>query len=190
MSPSSVVWVSIALRNVMKNYFRILLVVSSITGAAQCCGSAPAHAGQEIVLTSDQTQMLKLAEPPVTVIVGNPAIADVTTEGSTLYFHPRGYGLTNIIALDEKGRKLGSYLVRVIFEDSYSVSMYAPGGRETFSCRRDCEPSMRIGDRPEFFSLYSSQLSGKNSLARSQALGEDLLRPTSTTTSTTYANGQ
>lgn len=125
--------------------------------------------------------------PPSTVVVGNPAVADVTTDGALIYFHPRGYGLTNVIVLDSDGHKLGDYVVRVIFEDSYSVSMYSPAGRKTFSCRRDCEPMMRIGDTSSFFSGYSQQVSEKNSLATSQALGEN--DQTSSTTTFIAAKG-
>lgn len=138
-----------------------------------------AQAAQQMVLVADQTQIVKLPEAPVTLVVGNPAVADVTTEGRTLFFHPRGFGLTNVVALDDKGRKLADYQVRVVYEDSLSVSLYGPEGRETFSCRKDCEPVMRIGDQPGFFRGYSAQVLSKNSVAASQALGEDLFpRPT------------
>lgn len=138
-----------------------------------------AQAAQQMVLVADQTQIVKLPETPATIVVGNPAVTDITTEGSTMFFHPRGFGVTNVIALDDKGRKLADYVVRVVFEDSYSVSMYSPGSRETYSCRKDCEPMMRIGDEPGFFRNSSSQLLGKNAAAASQAFGEDLFpRPT------------
>lgn len=143
---------------------------------------APAYAAQEIVLISDQSQIIKLPQAPATLIVGNPSVADVTTEGNSLFFHPRGYGLTNVLALDAAGRKLGDYLVRVIYEDSYSVSMYDPRGRRTYSCRRDCEPTMRIGDTQDFFGAYAGQVSGKNGLALGQSWGEDMQAPVAVTT--------
>ena len=141
----------------------------------------PAQAAQEIVLMADQSQIMKLPQPPATLVVGNPSIADVTIDGNSLFFHPRGYGLTNVLALDAKGRKLGDYLVRVIYDDSYSVSMYDPAGRQTYSCRRDCEPTLRIGDERNFFTDYTTQASGKNNLASGQAMGEDLLTPPTVT---------
>lgn len=164
----------------MSEYFRIQRIAVAL-GALACLVQPPAaQAAQQLVLVADQTQILKLPEPPATVVVGNPAVADVTTEGNVLFFHPRGFGLTNVVALDPKGRKLGDYMVRVVFEDSFSVSMYGPESRQTFSCRKDCEPVMRIGDQPAFFRDYASQVSGKNAVAAGQALGEDLFpRPTS-----------
>ena len=171
----------------MIEYLRILrigIMLILIAGAVQ---SQAALAAQQLVLVSDQTQIVKLPEAPATVVVGNPAIADVTTEGSSLFFHPRGFGVTNVLALDAEGKKLADYQVRVVFEDSYSVSMYAPGGRETFSCRKDCEPMMRIGDSTGFLTDYAAQVIAKNNLASRQAMGEyDGLQARSSTVITTY----
>lgn len=175
------------MRNQMIEYLRILrfgILPLLLAGILQ---GQSAQAAQQLVLVSDQTQILKLPEAPATVVVGNPAIADVTTEGSSLFFHPRGFGVTNVLALDAEGKKLADYQVRVIFEDSYSVSMYAPGGRETFSCRRDCEPMMRIGDTTGFLTDYAAQVIAKNNLASRQAMGEyDGLQSRSSTVITTY----
>lgn len=164
----------------MKIYFRIQRIVGALALLAWLTHSPAANAAQQLVLVADQTQIVKLPESPSTVVVGNPSVADVTTEGNLLLFHPRGFGLTNVIALDNRGRKLADYQVRVVFEDTYSVSMYGPGGRQTYSCRKDCEPMMRIGDDAGFSGGYSAQVTEKNSLAQRQVWGEDLLaRPTS-----------
>jgi hypothetical protein len=169
------------LRKFMSVYFKILRITAGPLLAAQLAGS-PAQAAQQLVLVSDQTQIIKLPVSPATIVVGNPAVADVTTEGSSMFFHPRGFGLTNVIALDDEGKKIGDYLVRVVFEDSYSVSMYGPGGRQTFSCRKDCEAMMRLGDGTGFIEDYSKQFQLKNSLARGQALGDILTTQDSTNT--------
>lgn len=175
------------LRSQMIEYLRILRFgIMPVLVAVILQGQA-ARAAQQLVLVSDQTQIVKLPEAPATVVVGNPAIADVTTEGSSLFFHPRGFGVTNVLALDAEGKKLADYQVRVVFEDSYSVSMYAPGGRETYSCRRDCEPMMRLGDDTGFLTNYAAQVSAKNNLASHQAMGEyDGLQPRGSTVITTY----
>lgn len=141
--------------------------------AALACVAAPAaHAAQQIVLVNDQAQIVTLAEAPSTVIVGNPAIADVTTEGRLLFFHPRGFGATNVIALDPDGKKLGDYIVNIVYDDHYTVSMYTPSGRATLNCPKDCEPTMRIGDTKDYFDLYNTQAGDKNTLAKTQAMGE------------------
>ncbi len=165
-------------------YLRILHIIAIILVIT---GLAPgqARAAQEIVLISDQSKIIKLPVAPATVLIGNPSVADVTTDGRSLFFHPRGFGLTNVVALDGDGRKLGDYLVRVIFEDSYSVSIYAPDGRKTLSCRKDCEPTLRIGDNQDYSGSYIAQAGGKNSLAANQAMGEDMSVPGAATVLTT-----
>lgn len=165
----------------MRIFLSYYLILLSILATSMAMTPGTARAAQEIVLTADQSQMMKLPQSPATLVVGNPSVADVTIDGNTLFFHPRGYGLTNVLALDAKGRKLGDYLVRVIYDDSYSVSMYGPAGRQTYSCRRDCEPTLRIGDEKNFFTDYTSQASGKNTLASGQAMGEDMLTPPTVT---------
>jgi Pilus formation protein N terminal region len=143
----------------MRYYLRNIGILKSCLLALAL--STDAQAAQEIVLVSDQSQIVKLPEIPTTVLVGNPAIADITIEGKSMFVHPKGYGLTNILALDQDGKKLGDYQVRVIYEDSYSVSMYGPEGRQTYTCRKDCEPTVRIGDVNEYFSTNIGQVIGQ-----------------------------
>lgn len=157
----------------------ILSVLCWATISLSDAGSA--FAAQEIVLIGGQSQLVSLPEEPVTLVVGNPAIADITIEGKTLFVHPRAYGVTNLIAMDAQGKKLGDYLVRTIYDDSYGVAMYSPSGRKSYSCRKDCEPVMRIGDTKDSFENFASQARAQNSLAASQALGEELMVPTNNT---------
>lgn len=165
----------------MRKYSELLVYVSLVVLTAVTV-ARPVLAAEQIVLTSDQSQLVRLKEAPGTIIVGNPSIADVTTDGKTMFFHPRGYGVTNVLVLDIAGKKLGDYLVRIVYEDSDSVAMYGPGGRMTYSCRRDCEPIMRIGDNAGFFDGYQAQVRSKNSLAAGQAMGEELFSTRQTAT--------
>lgn len=161
----------------MTLFLRILAFCSA---EAMCFGlgmSATAQAAQEIVLNTDRSQIITLDKAPATLVLGNPSVADVTLNGNTLYLHPRGYGVTNLILLDDNGKKTGDYVLRVIFEDAYSVSMYSPGGRRTYSCRKDCEPTLQVGDNPGFFGQYISQAGAKNGFTAGQALGDNMRPP-------------
>lgn len=174
------------LRSGLKNYLKLLAFCAGLVVGGWSC---PALSATEIVLVADQSSLVRLPKTPATVIVGNPAVADVTMDGSTLFLHPKAYGLTNVVVLDDMGKKLGDYLVRVIFDDRYSVSMFSPQGRETYTCPKNCEPTLRIGDESEFFNDFQSQAQSKNSLAGTQAMGEDLLVPRTTTVITTSSTG-
>ena len=158
------------LRHAFLQYSRILAIGAGIF-AGVVTATQQASAAQEIVLTADQSKVMTLPVPPATIVVGNPAIADVTTDGNTLLFHPRAFGVTNVLALDGNGRRLADYVVRVIFDDSYSVTMYEPGIRETYTCRNNCETTIRIGDEKNYYELFTSQSQGKFDLATKQAGG-------------------
>lgn len=156
----------------MRHYLRILAIFAMCLTGCGVAGAGKALAANEIVLNSDQSQILNLSKAPSTILLGNPSVADVTINGTSLYLHPRGYGVTNLIVLDEAGTKMGDYVLRVVYEDPYSVSMYSPSGRQTYSCRKDCEPTLQVGDEQQHFSNYQSQVRGKTGFATSQALGD------------------
>lgn len=158
-----------------------VILFSALTFAA-----SPALAAQEVILLADQSQIITLSQAPATLLVGNPAIANVTTDGRSLFLHPRAYGLTNVVALDADGNKLGEYLVRVIYEDSYGVSMYSPLGRNTYTCVKDCEPALRLGDGLDHFTTFTAETISKNKLAIDQATADDVSRTPPAVNSTTY----
>lgn len=165
---------------------RILLLHVGILASALTVSANSALAAQEVVLLADQSQIVMLPQAPATLLVGNPAIANVTTDGRSMFLHPRAYGLTNVIALDSDGKKLGEYLVRVIYQDSYGVSMYSPLGRQTYTCLKDCEPALRIGDGLDHFSIFTAESISKNKLAIDQATADDTSRTPPSVNSTTY----
>ena len=167
----------------------ILPVMTGILLTALISLESPAMATEEVILLADQSQIITLSQVPATLLVGNPAIANVTTDGRSLFLHPRAYGLTNVVALDADGNKLGEYLVRVIYQDGYGVSMYSPRGRETYTCLKDCEPVLRLGDGLDHFGNFLAETLSKNKLAIDQATADDTSRTPPTVNSTTYYGG-
>ncbi len=79
--------------------------------------AAPAAASGEDILriTVDQAQVAKLPANTSTVIIGNPAIADVTTlkNNAGMVVTGKGYGRTNLIALDANGNLLDEMQIHV-----------------------------------------------------------------------------
>ena len=175
------------LRHAFLKYSRILVI--PMAAGIWLAAAHPASAAQEIVLNADQAQLVRLPMPPATVVVGNPAIADVTTDGSALFFQPKGFGVTNVFALDGNGKKLGDYVVRVIYDDTYSITMYQPGSRQTYSCRNNCETTMRIGDGADYFDLYKKQAEDKFGLVTNQATAGDATSTSGPVTLTTDPAG-
>jgi Pilus formation protein N terminal region len=155
-----------------------MTAISRIFGLAVLPGLAatfvPALAlAEEISVSADHSQVISLDRTPGTVVVGNPTIADVTMQGNLLFVHGRVFGKTNIIVLDENGNQLGDYDINVTLEDSYNVVVFKPGVRESYTCRRDCESVLHVGDSGEYYKLASEQQKAKLSLGQGQKAGEN-----------------
>jgi len=71
-------------------------------------------AAQELVVKTDQTQLISISGTPGTVVIGNPSIADVTVHGNKLFVHGRAFGSTSLIILDENGNQLSALDITVM----------------------------------------------------------------------------
>src|SRR5690606_21278582 len=72
----------------------------------------------------NESKALHLATPAATVMVGNPAIADVTIENAQLlYVMGRSYGTTNLIILNNEGKHIPDMNVIVPSTISASVTL-------------------------------------------------------------------
>ncbi len=74
-------------------------------------GANPAHAQTAprlVAVVLDQATVEKLPAGVMTLVIGNPMIADVTMlkTGSAMVVTAKGYGQTNLIALDSDGAVL------------------------------------------------------------------------------------
>jgi hypothetical protein len=79
------------------------------------------------------------------VIVGNPLIADVTVvDSNTLYITGKGYGVTEIVAVDTIGRTVFQSQV-VVSEGSGTgrVRVWRGGQATEMACGSSCSPSVR-----------------------------------------------
>jgi Flp pilus assembly secretin CpaC len=98
----------------------------------------------------DQAQRVQLRGPAGSVIVGNPAIADVTVvDANTLYITGKGYGITEIVAVDTIGRTV--FQSQIIVTDGAGagrVRVWRGGHATEMACGASCSPSMRSGDTP------------------------------------------
>ena len=75
--------------------------------------TSAAFAAQELIIKTDQTQLINVAGVPGAVIIGNPSIADATVHGDKIFVHGRAFGSTNLIILDENGNQLASLDITV-----------------------------------------------------------------------------
>ena len=126
----------------------------------------PASAGQAIDVILDQATIGKVPERTTTMVVGNPLIADVSIQaGGTMVVTGKGFGVTNLIALDRAGKVLSDQLVHVR-GPSDSVVVYRGIARESYSCAPNCERRISLGDAPEYFDATLNATGNRNARAQ------------------------
>lgn len=136
--------------------------------AAVFCATPTFAAG--FLVEVNQSRALHLNEPASAVMVGNPAIADVTVLGPQLvYVLGRSYGKTNFVALDAKGKQISSFDVDVIASTSSTVTLTRGAGQLTYNCTPRCERVVAQGDETEAFANAVQQSMGVAALAKSMA---------------------
>lgn len=120
----------------------------------------------ELGIVLDQASLLKLPEKVSTIVVGNPAIADVAVQsGGLVVVTGKGYGTTNLIALDRAGVVLMERNIVVRGSNSSTVSVYRGVDRESYSCVPDCERRITLGDSPSYFGAVMGQTDARNNQA-------------------------
>jgi Flp pilus assembly secretin CpaC len=123
---------------------------------------APAQA-ETFNIVLDQASILKLPEKVATIIIGNPSVADGSLQsGGLLVVTGKGYGATNLIALDSRGNALVEYALKVSAPKDGRVTIYRGVDRETWSCVPNCERSVMLGDAPAYFDIAVSQAGARN----------------------------
>jgi Flp pilus assembly secretin CpaC len=147
-------------------FMALIRHVAGIAGILIFMGPALPGAADAISVILDQARIAKLPDHTSTVVVGNPLIADVSIQaGGTMVVTGKGYGVTNLIALDRSGKVLADQLVRVR-APSDSVVVYRGVAQESYSCSPYCERRITLGDSPEYFDATIAQTGNRNARAQ------------------------
>jgi hypothetical protein len=97
----------------------------------------------------DKAHILRLDKDAATIMLANPAIADVAVENTRLIFLlGRTTGETNLIILDRNGREILSSAVIVVPTRDRQVSIFRSMTEFTKSCDPRCAPVPNPGSRP------------------------------------------
>jgi len=134
--------------------------------AAATFGLASARA-ESVTVSVDQAQVMKLPANVATIVIGNPLIADATLQsGGILVVTGKGYGETNLLALDRAGQVLMTKTVQVLGSASGDmVVVYKGAERESYSCAPECERRITLGDTPTYFNTTLGQSGARTGLA-------------------------
>jgi Flp pilus assembly secretin CpaC len=116
----------------------VLAAALALTGAAV---SSPALAGAgPLAVHMDQSVAISLRGQAQSVVVGNPAIADVTVvDARTILVLGKGFGVTNLVVMDRAGRVLFNREIVVSAADAGRVSIWRGANASNYACSPRCE---------------------------------------------------
>lgn len=118
-----------------------LLRPALLAGLLLAAGAASA---QTLNVEIDRSARVALTGSAASVIVGNPAIADVTVvDANTLFVTGKGYGVTEIVAVDGVGRTIFQGEVVVTGGSTGSVRVWRGAQATELACAASCAPSIR-----------------------------------------------
>ena len=155
----------------MGSWFSILrsarhLVLTGIVGCLLSMTTAGAvSAADLLIVTLDQARVVKIPAGTRTLIIGNPMIADATLlKNGQMVLTGKGFGETNFIALDAKGRQVAQSEIRVV---SASNGLIVQRGmeRQSYACAPRCQPAARLGDDPAYFNQVVGEIQAHNAQA-------------------------
>lgn len=137
---------------------RLPLLVATSVVAFSLTFMGTLHASESIAVVVDQAKLVKLPEKVATIVVGNPLIADVALQpGGTMIVTGKGYGSTNVMALDRTGSVLIDRIVQVEGATEKLVTVYKGVERESYSCTPVCQRRTTLGDSQAYFSTSLGQ---------------------------------
>jgi len=136
--------------------------------------ATPARADTDTVtINVDQAQIMTLPDRVATIVIGNPLIADATLQnGGILVVTGKGYGATNLLALDRGGRVLMEKTIQVTGPGTKDlVVVYRGVERESYSCAPTCQRRITLGDSPAYFNATLTQSGTRNGQAQTAVPG-------------------
>ena len=149
---------------------RALLCFALVSGFG--LSSAAAAPADVLKITLDQAQVAKVPAGTTTLVVGNPAIADVTMlkGGVGMVVTGKGYGQTNLVAIDAQGNILDEKQIQVI--PTRNVLVVQRGdARASYTCNPLCMPTVQLGDEDTAFSEAGKQITTRNGWAQGASPG-------------------
>ena len=144
--------------------FRFIRALLSLLGVATLPSVASAA---DINVVLDEAKLVKLPDRVGTLVIGNPLIADASVQaGGLMVITGKGYGLTNVIALDRTGAVLLEKSIEVRGPRTDVIVVYRGVERETYSCTPDCDRRVTLGDSKDYFETLIGQVGARNGQAQ------------------------
>jgi Flp pilus assembly secretin CpaC len=158
---------SFALRKPARGLFAAIAIAAAALPDLQPALAAGTTTTDVIVVRLDQARITRLPDKVSTIVVGNPLIADVSLQaGGLLVLTGKGYGVTNLVALDRAGTVLSEFLIQVEAATDTIVVVYRGAARESYSCTPECAPRISLGDTQPYFDSAIGQTVIRNGRAQ------------------------
>lgn len=128
---------------------------------------------QSLVVMVDHLHRVSFTDTVKTVLIGNPAIADVTMISEfEAVVTAKTVGSTNLFFLDPDGRAIGDFEVVVREgEERRVVLRRGPGQTELYQCAPRCERTLSQIDSAESYNKLSEVVSRENQLVTGATAG-------------------
>ena len=143
-----------------------IVKLALVLAAAACLLPPAAQAADTLDVVLDQATIMKLPDKVSTIVVGNPLIADVAVQsGGLVIVTGKGFGATNLIALDRAGAVLMERSIVVRGADANTIAVFRGVERETYSCTPNCERRITLGDSAGYFTATAAQADARSGQA-------------------------
>jgi Flp pilus assembly secretin CpaC len=150
-----------------------LFAGSVIAGLLMLSTAVHADPDDLISVNVDQAKLVRFPDKISTIVVGNPLIADVTLQpGGLVVVTGKGYGATNVIAMDRAGTVLMDRTVQVEGPTDKVVTIYRGVNRESYSCAPVCQRRVTLGDNEAYFKSTIDQAGALNLQATAASAGK------------------
>ncbi|MFK0297995.1 pilus assembly protein N-terminal domain-containing protein [Brevundimonas sp. NPDC090276] len=127
----------------------LLRSAAALLAGAGLAVAAFAAQASPLSIEVDTSTRVQLRAPAGSVIVANPKIADVTVvDANTLFITGKGYGVTEIVAVDTLGRPLFQSQVVVSAGATGTVRVWRGAEATDMACGLSCSPSIRTPSAP------------------------------------------
>jgi len=144
--------------------------------------SAAAPMKQTYSVDLNKTQLVHLSQRAGAIVVGNPAIADISVHSDTAIFViGRGYGETNIMVLDAAGAVIMNADVQVtntLSSNGVRVFKGTASNRNTYNCAPYCQPAPVLGDEGGFIASNSGSVQQINNQVASTSVSAPITQST------------
>lgn len=142
----------------------------TLLAALMLCSAVPAHAAG-VSVAMDEVRTITFPKTVSTIYVGNPSIADINMIDSRhAFILGKGYGNTNMVALDKDGKQVSNTHISVSARQDSSLTLQRGASRVTYSCSAaHCEITPQPGDGKDAFESANAQIAAHSATAKTAA---------------------